>query len=106
MEEWFSGAIAIGTFTERASSEAIAKSGFHIREISGAFEGARSVGAGEESLLVSTSVETNEHKEEECGTTAMVRVKNVVAGFAISGLSSYACGDAAIGLLDGVAAKL
>jgi hypothetical protein len=105
-EEWFSGVIAVSTFTERASSEAIAKSDFHIREISGAFKGGGSAGAGEESLLVSTPEEGNEHKEQECGTTAMVRVKNVVAGFGISGLSSYACGSAATKLLQAVAGEL
>jgi ribosomal protein S17E len=50
--------------------------------------------------------ETNKYGIKECGTVAAVRVKNEIAGFAISGVASEACGAAAQQLLAEVAAKL
>gem|GEM_PF-6940075 len=102
-EAVFVGVLATGTFTEAASSVAIAKQDFAIR--ADAVHGSP-VGIGEESSLATTKEETNKYGIHECGTVAAVRVKNEVAGFAISGVTSGACGAAAQLLLGEVAAKL
>ncbi len=104
-EKVFVGVIAIGTYTERTTSEAVAQQDFKIR--ADGVVGGAPAGVGEESKLAMTAQEPNPmYGYEECGSTAVVRVKNVIAGFGISGVAEEACGAAARDLLAAVAAEL
>ena len=103
-EKVFVGVIATGTFTERTTSEALAAQDFAIR--AAAIAGSSSAGVGAESKISSTPEEENAHGFKECGSEGVVRVENLIAGFAIAGIAPEACGADAQALLKAVAGKL
>jgi hypothetical protein len=102
-EPVFVGVIATGTFTEATSSVPLAQQDFAIR--AAAVHGV-SANVGEESSLATTKEETNKYGIKECGSVAVVRVKNEIAWFAIGGVGKEACGGAAKELLAAVASEL
>jgi hypothetical protein len=101
--EAFVGTIASGTFVDTMTSVAAAEQDFKVRDVLGG----SSAGVGEESSISSGGYTVNSiDGEPECTTSAVVRVRNVVAGFVIGGIESEACGGAATALLQAVAGEL
>ena len=107
-EEVFRGVVAFAISVKTLPSIAQAQTEFQAEDSAegATFPGGPVAGIADEAYLGNSAIEMNSKGESECGSIAIVRVRNVIAGFTLVGDPEEACGYHVLGLLQTVAGEL